>query len=124
MKKLLIVALVALMALPAFAEDQPAAAPAADAAKAPELVKLEGKVIVTKAEGQPDVVTFKTADAEYTLLPCDKLDELLKVADLANKTFEIEGEKVPAKDGKTEGFMVKSFVEKAAAPAEPAPAGN
>ncbi len=123
MKRFIFAVLVALIALPVFAQDAAAPAPAADAA-APAadaaLVKIEGKIVVTKAEGQPDVVTVKTADAELTLLPCDKLTELLKVEGLADKTFVLEGEKVPAKDGKSEGFMVKSFEEKKAdAPAAP-----
>lgn len=125
MKRFMFAVLVALIALPVFAQDAaapaPAAAPADAAAPAAALVKVEGKIVVTKAEGQPDVVTVKTADAELTLLPCDKLTELLAVEGLADKTFVLEGEKVPAKDGKSEGFMVKSFEEKKAdAPAAPA----
>ncbi|NLI79408.1 MAG: hypothetical protein GX442_23550 [Candidatus Riflebacteria bacterium] len=121
MKRFIFAVLVALIALPVFAQDAAAPAPAADAAApAAALVKVEGKIVVTKAEGQPDVVTVKTADAELTLLPCDKLTELLAVEGLADKTFVLEGEKVPAKDGKSEGFMVKSFEEKKAdAPAAP-----
>lgn len=95
-------------------------APAADAAVAPAPVKLEGKVVVVKGEaGAPDTVTFKTADAELTLLPGDKLNELLKVEKVAELTFVLEGEKVAAKDGKSEGFMIKSFEEKKADAAAP-----
>jgi len=121
MKRALILSLmVASFALPVFAQDAAAPAPAADAAvaapapaaepaAAPAPVKLEGTVVITKGEnGAPDTVTFKTADAELTLLPGDKLDELLKV------------EKVAAKDGKSEGFMIKSFEEKKADAAAPA----
>ena len=127
MKRTLILSLmVASFALPVFAQDAaapvaapaavaPAAAPAADATVAPAPVKLEGKVVVVKGEnGAPDVVTFKTADAELTLLPGDKLNELLKVEKVAELTFVLEGEKVAAKDGKSEGFMIKSFEEKKA----------
>ncbi len=133
MKRALILSLmVASFALPVFAQDAaaPAAAPAvapaadatvapvapaADAAVAPAPVKLEGKVIVVKGEnGAPDAVSFKTADAELTLLPGDKLAELLKVEKVAELTFVLEGEKVAAKDGKSEGFMIKSFEEKKA----------
>jgi len=120
MKRALILSLmVASFALPVFAQDAaapaPAAAPAADAAATPAPVKLEGKVVVVKGEnGAPDTVTFKTADAELTLLPGDKLAELLKVEKVAELTFVLEGEKVAAKDGKSEGFMIKSFEEKKA----------
>jgi len=132
MKRALILSLmVASFALPVFAQDAaapaaapapaadaavaPVAAPAADAAATPAPVKLEGKVVVVKGEnGAPDTVTFKTADAELTLLPGDKLNELLKVEKVAELTFVLEGEKVAAKDGKSEGFMIKSFEEKKA----------
>lgn len=144
MKRALILSLmVASFALPVFAQDAaaPAPAPAADAAVAapaadaaapapaaepaatPAPEKLEGTVVITKGEnGAPDTVTFKTADAELTLLPGDKLDELLKVEKVAELTFVIEGEKVAAKDGKSEGFMIKSFEEKKADAAAPAAA--
>jgi len=144
MKKLLfLVVLAVAVVLPAFAQDAaPAAAPAAEpaapapaaepaapaaapadapktdapaAAPAPAPIKIEGKVIVAKGkEGAPDVVTFKTADAELTLLPGDKLNELLKIEKFEEKTFVLEGEKVAAKDGKSEGFMIKTFEEKKA----------
>jgi len=133
MKRALILSLmVASFALPVFAQDAAAPAPAADAAvaapapaaepaAAPAPVKLEGTVVITKGEnGAPDTVTFKTADAELTLLPGDKLDELLKVEKVAELTFVLEGEKVAAKDGKSEGFMIKSFEEKKADAAAPA----
>lgn len=98
-------------------------APAADAAVAPAAEKLEGQIIVVKGEnGAPDTVTFKTAAAELTLLPGDKLTELLAVEKVAEKTFVLEGEKVAAKDGKSEGFMIKSFEEKKADAAAPAAA--
>lgn len=140
MKRALILSLmVASFALPVFAQDAaapaaapapaadaavaPVAAPAADAAATPAPVKLEGKVVVVKGEnGAPDTVTFKTADAELTLLPGDKLNELLKVEKVAELTFVLEGEKVAAKDGKSEGFMIKSFEEKKADAAAPAAA--
>jgi len=144
MKRILFAVLVALVALPLFAADPaaapaaepaaapaakpaaaPAVAPAADPAAASAAVKLEGKVVVVKDKGQPDVVSFKTADSELTLLPCDKLTELLKAEGFADKTYVLEGEKVAAKDGKTEGFMIKSFEEKKAdAPAAPATEGK
>lgn len=132
MKRITLVALLAVaFVLPSFAEEPaPVVAPAADAkapaadvkapdaaapdaaapaadAKAPAVAKIEGKVVVGK-----DASTFKTADAELALLPCDKLTELLKVEKVADKTFVLEGEKVAAKDGKSEGFMIKGFEEK------------
>lgn len=132
MKRALILSLmVASFALPVFAQDAAAPAPAADAAvaapaadaAAPAPVKLEGAVVVVKGEnGAPDTITFKTADAELTLLPGDKLTELLAVEKVAEKTFVLEGEKVAAKDGKSEGFMIKSFEEKKADAAAPAAA--
>jgi len=142
MKRALILSLmVASFALPVFAQDAAAPAPAADAAvaapaadaaapapaaepaAAPAPVKLEGAVVVVKGEnGAPDTITFKTADAELTLLPGDKLTELLAVEKVAEKTFVLEGEKVAAKDGKSEGFMIKSFEEKKADDAAPAAA--
>ncbi|HNV68615.1 MAG TPA: hypothetical protein PKO06_02875 [Candidatus Ozemobacteraceae bacterium] len=145
MKKVLFAVLMVMaICLPSFAEEPaPAAAPAADAAKpadaaapapaadakpadaaapAPAVEKFEGTVVVVKgAEGAADTYTLKTAAAELVLLPGDKLEELKKVADLDKKTFVIEGEKVAGKDGK-DGIMIKSFEEKKADAAAPAPA--
>ena len=135
MKKMLFVVLmVAAVCFPSFAAEPapaaapdaaaPAVAPAADAAKpadvaapvvdaaAPAVAKFEGTVVVVKGEKDAvDTYTLKTKDAEMALLPGDKLNELIKIADLDKKTFIIEGEKVAGKDGK-EGIMIKSFEEK------------
>ncbi len=135
MKKVLFAVLMVMaICLPSFAEEPapaaaPAAAPAVDAAKpadaaapAPAVEKFEGTVVVVKgAEGAADTYTLKTAAAELVLRPGDKLEELKKVADLDKKTFVIEGEKVAGKDGK-DGIMIKSFEEKKADAAAPAPA--
>ncbi len=121
---ILLTVLAAMVAFPVLAQDAPTTDPAAaSGAPAPATEKLEGKVIVTKgADGAADTYTFKTADAELTLLPGDKLTELLKVEKYEEKTFIIEGEKVTGKDGK-QGFMVKAFEEKKdAAAASDAPA--
>ncbi|MBF0542785.1 MAG: hypothetical protein HQM08_00005 [Candidatus Riflebacteria bacterium] len=97
---------------PAPAKDAPAAAPAKDAPAA-AVAKLEGTIVVTKgAEGAPDTYMLKTAAGDLVLLPGDKLEELKKVADFEKKTFVVEGEKVPSKDKKAEGLMIKSFEEK------------
>ncbi|MFZ2958434.1 MAG: hypothetical protein WA705_16225 [Candidatus Ozemobacteraceae bacterium] len=132
MKRTLFAALlVASLVAPVFAADPaPAAAPAAepavaapavpaaDAAVVPAPVKLEGMIIVTEKDAVKSAV-IKTADAEIALLPGDKLNELLKIEKVADKTFVLEGEKVSAKDGKAEGFMIKSFEEKKADAAAP-----
>ncbi|MBF0498500.1 MAG: hypothetical protein HQM09_00070 [Candidatus Riflebacteria bacterium] len=128
MKRTLFAALLAVaLVAPVFAADPAPAAPAAPAAvapaaepaAAPAAVKLEGKIIVTEKEKIKTVV-IKTADAEITLLPSDKLTDLLKVEKLAEKTFVLEGEKIVGKD-KVEGFMIKSFEEKKADAAAPKP---
>jgi hypothetical protein len=123
MKRILFLALMVIaFSVPAFAQDAAAPAPAADAAApaaepvaepaAETLATLEGQIVMKEADA-----FIKTADAEIALLPCEKLTELLKVEGLADKTFVLEGEKVPAKDGASEGFMIKNFSEKAAQPA-------
>ncbi|MFZ2956932.1 MAG: hypothetical protein WA705_08595 [Candidatus Ozemobacteraceae bacterium] len=134
MKRTLFAALlVASLVAPVFAADPaPAADPAASAAVAapaavaasaavaavPAPVKLEGKIDVDEKDGVK-TATIKTADAEIALLPGDKLNELLKIDDVDDKTFILEGEKIAAKDGKAEGFMIKSFEEKKADQAAP-----
>jgi hypothetical protein len=119
MKRFFLFALLALVfVLPVVAEDAPAAAPAADApvaapaadpVAAPAAVKIEGTIVMKDKDA-----FLKTADAEMALLPCEKLTELLAVEKVAEKTFVLEGEKVAANDGKSEGFMIKSFEEKKA----------
>ncbi|MBF0408799.1 MAG: hypothetical protein HQM10_15740 [Candidatus Riflebacteria bacterium] len=131
MRKLLVSALLAFaLVVPSFAEEAaPAAAPAAEpavaapatpvpaaepaAAPAAAVAKVEGQIVVVKgAEGAPDTCTLKTADGELVLLPGEKLDAIKAIEGFEAKTFIIEGEKVPSKDGKAEGFMIKSFEEK------------
>lgn len=67
---------------------------------------LEGKIVKDGANAFLQTETEKIA-----LLPCDSLTELLKTEGLENKTFALEGERVPAKDGKSEGFMTKGYSE-------------
>lgn len=96
MNRFLLVILMALTVLPVFAEDG---------------TTLTGKVLVAHVEGKPDVVTFKTDFADFTLLPCDKLTELLNTPGLADRTMEIVGSMLAAADGKTAVFTVRSFAE-------------
>jgi len=117
MKRILFLALMVIaFSVPAFAQD--AVAPVATEEVAPvaeTAVTLEGKIVMKEANA-----FIATADAEIALLPCEKLTELLAVEGLADKTFVLEGEKVPAKDG-SEGFMIKSFTEQVAEPIDGEP---
>ncbi len=110
----LMMLVIAALALPLFPGETPASPPAAALRGAPGSVKasgpmkFEGKVVLSRTD-QGEVAVLKTATADYILLPSDKLTELLTTNDLATAIVTIEGEKVQAKDGRSEGLMLKSY---------------
>lgn len=116
----------------AFAQEAPAApaeapkaeAPAAEAPKA-EAPAVTEEVLVGKLVDVEGKVTIAVEGKEAVAVKVDaKVEEVKKVEKFADKTFEFKGtfvtEKVKEGDKEVEVklFVIASFAEKAAAPAE------
>jgi hypothetical protein len=96
---------VGLFATPAAAQgDAPA-----DASEG--LLTVEGTIVVTKAANGTVMARIKAGLVDLLLADNAKLQELLKVEQVATKVFLLKGEKTVAEDGENEVFTIASFTE-------------
>jgi hypothetical protein len=72
---------------------------------------VEGKIVLFKGKNGQESASLKTSSDELLLLPNKKLAELLKVEQLTEKTFFLEGSKASAKKGRDSAFMLHAFEE-------------
>jgi hypothetical protein len=96
LKRFLFVVFTILFFFPAFAENE---------------TTLIGRVNVITVAGCPDVVIFKTDFAEFTLLPGEKLHELLSTSHLLDRPLSITGKMNVSADGKTATMLLLRFAE-------------
>lgn len=82
----------------------------------PDLLTVEGRIVIEKSAEGKDLVKVNAGLVELVLQDNAVLRELLKTDKVTEKVFVLEGEKIVAADGETEIFVISSFREAAQAP--------